>query len=46
MNGANAGYCIDSSINFEKAIDANGKSILTGETSNWTCTEIEVYAVQ
>ena len=46
MNDENKGYCYSNNPAFKIPADSEGRSELTGEKTNFTCTEVEVYLIK
>jgi len=46
MNQENAGYCWPNREAFKILADSEGRSEITGEKNNFTCTEVEVYLIK
>ena len=46
MNDENTGHCYSNRKGFYIPADSEGRSEITGEKNNFTCTEVEVYLIK
>ena len=46
MNDEKGGYCYSNWEGFKIPADSEGRSEITGEKANFTCTEVEVYLIK